>query len=171
MLLTWPGLLQGRAVCCKAVPLLRVWGKRIPSLKGKYELLVCSSVLFSSECCTASGQCDAEQKQTWTALDTMVATVKGSLGSHHGDSNGQGIHILHTYSSGSLSLTHGKVQLWLWARMDQEYTENSVQLHQGCSGSTCMCLCQAQIQNNNWNPCQYLLAAAWAEVQRKKVLQ
>lgn len=88
MLLTWPWLLQDRGVCCKAVPLLRVWAKWIPSLKGKYELLVCSSDLFSSECCTAVGQCDAEQKQTWTTQDTMVATVKGSLGSHHGDSNG-----------------------------------------------------------------------------------
>lgn len=67
-----------------------------------------------------------------------------------------------------LSLMHGKVQLWRWAELDQECAETSVQLHRRCSGSTCLCLRQALIQNSYWNPCQYLLAAAWAEVQRKK---
>lgn len=65
-------------------------------------------------------------------------------------------------------LTHGKGQLCLWAELDEEYAETSVQLHRGCSGSTCLCFCQALIQNSYWNPCQYLLAAAWAEVQKKK---
>lgn len=50
----------------------------------------------------AAGQHDAEQKQMWTTVDTMVATVGGAQGGPRGDSNGQGTHILLTYSSGSL---------------------------------------------------------------------
>lgn len=172
MLLTWLWLLQGRAIWCKAASFLSVWGKWSPSLKGKYKVLVCVSVLFSSELCTAAGQHDAEQKQTWTTLDVIVAqdwhVIEGAQEVPVGTAVGRKYTYCLRILQVLLSLMHEKMQLWLLARLDQEYTKTSVQFHRGCSGSTCLCLRQELIQNSYWNPCQHLLAAAWTEVQRKK---
>lgn len=50
-----------------------------------------------------------------------------STGRFLGDRNGQGMHILLLYSLGSLISCDGEVQLWLWARLDQECAETSAE--------------------------------------------
>lgn len=129
-------------------------------MKGKYELLVCVCLILQ-----------------WTSeqLHRCRAEINLDNSVHKGDNSRRGTrrtaldreytHRAYLFSG---SLIHGNVQLCLWAELDWECAETLVQLHRGCSGSTCLCFCQALIQKSYWNPCQYLLAAAWVEVQKKK---